>query len=130
MRATRASSGLRSERVPSPKREQSLRASRAPALRAFLGGLSIIVTQLESPVLPLRWPRTGSILTHGEDFPRLLRIRSCFATNLKIRSCFAKIRSKQLGAVFKLLFWRLTAHDRRKMCGVRGPIAAEIRRTA
>ena len=31
---------------------------------------------------------------------------------------------------FFSLIWRLTAHDRRKMCGVRKPNAASIRRTA
>jgi len=38
--------------------------------------------------------------------------------------------SKQLRAVFRAVFLRLTAHDRRKMCGVRGPNASAIRRTA
>ena len=51
--AVRTSSrSARSERVPSANREAlSMRASRAPALCAFLGGLTIIVTRLESPVL-------------------------------------------------------------------------------
>ena len=35
-------------------------------------------------------PRTGSILTHGEEFARPWQIRPCFAKDLKIRSCFAK----------------------------------------
>ena len=41
-------------------------------------------------------------------------VRIAFCTNLR----------------FSLTFWRLTAHVRRKMCGVRGPNAAAIRRTA
>ena len=51
--AVRTSSrSARSERVRSANREaMSMRASRATALRAFLGGLSIIVTQLRRPVL-------------------------------------------------------------------------------
>jgi hypothetical protein len=51
--AVRTSSrSARSERVLSANREAlSMRASRAPALRAFLGGRSIIVTQFLSPVL-------------------------------------------------------------------------------
>ena len=50
--AVRTSSrSARSEHVSSANREAlSMRASRAPTLRAFLGGLSIIVTQLLSPV--------------------------------------------------------------------------------
>jgi hypothetical protein len=42
------SRSVRFERVPTTDR---LRASRAPALRTFLGGLSIIVTQPRRPVL-------------------------------------------------------------------------------
>jgi len=51
--AVRTSSrSARSERVPSANRQDlSMRASRAPALRAFLGGRYIIVTQLRRPVL-------------------------------------------------------------------------------
>ena len=42
----------RLERVPTANRQSlSICASRAPVLRAFLGGLSIIVTQPVSPVL-------------------------------------------------------------------------------
>jgi hypothetical protein len=36
---------------------------------------------------------------------------------------------RSLARVFRASFWRLTAHDRRKMCGVRGPNTAAIRRT-
>ena len=46
------SRSARFERVPTADRQAlSLRASRAPALRAFLGGLYIIVTQPRRPVL-------------------------------------------------------------------------------
>jgi hypothetical protein len=47
-----SSRSARSERVLSANREAlSMRASRAAALREFLGGRSIIVTQFVSPVL-------------------------------------------------------------------------------
>jgi len=48
-RASRLGLGTCSERSP-----EHARFARNHAPR-FLGGLSIIVTQLESPVLPLRW---------------------------------------------------------------------------
>ena len=46
------SRSARFERVPTANRQAlNLRNSRAPALRAFLGGLYITVTQFLSPVL-------------------------------------------------------------------------------
>jgi len=50
--ARTSSRSARFERVPTANRQTlCLRASRAPALRAFFGGLSIIVTQFLSPAL-------------------------------------------------------------------------------
>jgi hypothetical protein len=83
------------ERVPTANRQAlSLRASRAPALRAFLGGLSIIVTEFQRLVLgtnarsasrksPSPYPtypastaghgrrRVGSVRKQSERFVRL-----------------------------------------------------------
>ena len=97
--AVRTSSrSARFERVPTADRQAlSLRASRAPALRGFLGGLSIIVTQFLSRVLetiPVTRPaihpkpeRRAAVRTQTARRGERCRIRRALRDTVEVSQC-------------------------------------------
>jgi len=98
--------------------------------------------RLPAAVLPLAQARAPIVARHSRRFLTQNRApgrfegrkfwrprgKHCFDIRQLVYSTYTS-GSKQLRTVFRALVWRLTARDRRKMCGIRGPNDAQNRLT-